>query len=148
MGFRHRLAVASCLFLTATLPTGAQADCVEEHWAGYIAPGPQEADLIERITVSGGEVLAFRLSPFIGDFAKLYILLLDDGTCFTKAALVGSYAFTQDYHAERQQAEGKPVTRLYHADLYDGANHATLGFFEGDPPDYKEIKPMLLEALK
>ncbi len=151
------LIVLGLLATVANTPTRAQSDapqtppassCVMDHWGRFLTPGAQEVELIERIQLPEGEVLAFRLAPFTGDFAKLFVLMLDDSNCFTKAALIGSYARTQAFHAEKARAEGEPVTRLYHADLYDGDRHSTLGLREGDAPDYEDVRDMLLEALK
>lgn len=157
--FRHML-TAPALAALATLaaaPAKAQSGAqpaqpasawVMDHSGRFLTPGAQQAELIERIYLPEGEVLAFRLTPFTGDHAKHFMLMLDDSNCFIKSALIGSYARTQAYHAEKAQAEGIPVTRLYHADLYDGNCHSTLGLREGDAPNYADVRDMLLEALK
>lgn len=119
-----------------------------DHWARFLAPGPQKLEKIETIHSPQGDILAFRLAPLEGEYAKLYVMMLDDTNCFAKAAIVGSYAKTQSFHAERQKADGKPVTRLYHIDLYEGDRHSTLGFLDGEAPRYESVKPRLLEALK
>lgn len=122
--------------------------CVMDHWARFLAPAPQKLEKIETIHSDQGDILAFRLSPFTGDYAKLYVMMLDNTECFSKAAVVGSYAMTQNFHAEKQQAAGKKVTRLFHIDLYDGDQHTTIGFREGDIPSYKSMRPLMLKALK
>ncbi|UYV36686.1 hypothetical protein N4R57_17060 [Rhodobacteraceae bacterium D3-12] len=125
-----------------------RAGCVMDHWGRFLAPEPQTLEKIETIHSPKGDILAFRLSPFTGEYAKLYVLMLDDSNCLTKAAIVGSYAKTQKFHAEKLKAEGKPVTRLFHMDLYDGDQHSTLGFLEGDAPSYESVKARLIKALQ
>ncbi len=127
-------------------PAPASAEgCVMDAWERMLAPGFQQHELVERIATDRGPVVVLGFTPLKGEHAKLWIFLLDDGTCFTHAVVAGSYEATT--LMARQTGRIGPDARLYHFDLYTGDSHATLGFRE-TPPGYEEAKRIALEALR
>lgn len=147
MSFASRLLPAAFCGIVALAPHPAVAqsgdryatDCAMATWSGFLSPGPQSPIFVESIDTSGGTIKVFRFAELAGEYGKLFVFLLDDGTCYQKVFSVGSYEFTA-----RMKPDGP---RLYHADLYQRGVHATMGFFDG-PPDYREMREMALESLK
>ena len=114
--------------------------CAFKTWASFLAPGPQTPIPVEEIELGNGRsILVFRFAELKGPRGKLFVFLLDDGTCFRRVVSIGSYDATA-----AMKPEGP---RLYHADLYEEGRHGTLGFFDG-PPDYAAMRAKALDILK
>ncbi|KAE9630471.1 hypothetical protein [Parasedimentitalea maritima] len=138
-GFAIALIIMSASPLWAdTAPSPYETDCTMKTWAGYLAPYEQEITLKEVLPHSNGDILAYEFSPIVGDFAKAYMFLLDDGTCFREVISIGSYAITAIMH------DGSG--RLFHADHYKEDEHGTLDFFTGKP-SYEAAKALALGVL-
>ncbi len=119
-------------------PTPYETECVMKSWAAYLHPYEQTIQLKEVLPHPEGEVLAYVLSPVTGEYAKAYIFLLDDGTCFREVVSIGSYAMTAMMHDGPGQ--------LFHADHYQESVHSTLDFFEGKP-SYETAKALAIRVL-
>ena len=153
MTFRNSLlrlfpAGLASLAMAPASPAHAEVKCADHHWDAHIKPGPQQTELIERIALDGKQILAFRLAPLAGDYAKLFMMVLDNGHCFEKVATVGAYQVTQEPLKKALADQGIEATQVFHADLYDGDQHRTLGVFGPGEPRYEVARKLLLDALK
>ncbi len=119
--------------------------CVMDSWGAYLSPDPQEPTSIEKIETENGTILAFKFDAIAGDYGKVFLFLLDNGDCFTRAVSFGSYEATNTYAVETGGAG--PDGRLYHGDLYEPESHKTLGFFKARPT-YEMARKIALTALK
>ena len=120
-------------------------ECVMGQWETYLDPGPQEFDTVETIDTEEGTIISFKFGEIAGDYGKVFLFLLDDGECFTRAVSFGSYEATNAYAVEAGDAG--PDGRLYHGDLYDPESHKTLSFFK-TRPTYETARMVALIALK
>ena len=114
-------------------------ECAIGSWPRFLSPGPQEPLHVENIDLENRVIRVFKFDELVGEYAKLFIFLEDDGYCFRRVFSVGSYTLTASLKTDGP--------RLYHADLYLANKHATIGFFEG-PPSYEEVRKRALEILK
>ena len=121
-----------------TAPSPYQSDCALKSWAGFLQPYDQEIDLKEVLPHPNGQILAYELSPIIGRYAKAYVFLLADGTCFREVVSIGSYMMTAMMHDGPDQ--------LFHGDHYEEDLHSTLKLFEGKP-SYEAAKALALGVL-
>ncbi len=126
-------------------PAQTASPCAFAYWARFFEPKPQTHQTVESIDTPAGTVQAVSLGPLAGEFPKVFMFLLDGESCFTKVVVIGSYESTTQ-HA-RETGRIGPNARVFHADLYDGRAHQTLGFFEF-PPNYDASKTLALKALK
>lgn len=122
-----------------------QAGCVMPDWGMYLEASPQEPTLVEEIKTESGVILAFRFDRLAGEYAKIFLFLLDGETCFRRAVSFGSYGFTNTYAQEK--GDVGPDGRLYHGDLYEPGSHATLGFFK-IPPTYEAARKIAISTLE
>ena len=97
--------------------TAEPQGCVMEQWETYLDPDPQEFDTVETIDTEDGTIISFKFGEIAGDYGKVFLFLLDDGECFTRAVSFGSYEATNAYAVEAGDAG--PDGRLYHGDLYN-----------------------------
>jgi len=118
------------------------AGCADESWAAYLSPGPQTFERREIIAIAPDRnIIAIEFGPLAGDFAKVFMFLEDNGTCYTRVVFVGSYAFTNDMALELGRE------RVYHIDLYEFESHSTLDM-RNAPPSYEEARALALNALQ
>ncbi len=119
--------------------------CVMDSWGAYLDSGTQEYETVELIDTENGDILALKFGEITGDYGKVFLFLLDNGDCFTRAVSFGSYEATNAYAVETGGAG--PDGRLYHGDLYDPGSHTTLGFFK-TRPTYEIARKVAVTALK
>ncbi len=124
--------------LGAAAQVAAPGECVMESWGGFLAPEPQTFQRREQIETDAGPVYAIEFGELKGEYAKVFLFLLDGENCFTKAVSFGSYALTNMLAEEG---------RIYHLDLYLPGEHVTLGFFD-QPIPYEQAREMAIAALK
>ena len=137
------------VFLIASIFGQASAaktqGCVMDSWGRFLAPEPQAATLVEEIKAENGVILAFKFDALAGEYAKVFIFLLDGETCFRRAVSFGSYAMTNTFAVE--SGDAGPDGRLYHGDLYEPESHSTLGLYDARPT-YEEARKIALGILK
>lgn len=143
-GLFGHAAVAEPAPLSQTLVPATTA-CVMDVWGKILAPEPQVATLVEKIETEKGVILAFEFDALVGEYAKVFIFLLDGETCFTRAVSFGSYAMTNTFAVETGDAG--PDGRLYHGDIYEPEAHSTLEFSKLRPT-YQQARKTALEVLK
>jgi hypothetical protein len=138
------LALIGCQEVSTPAAPNNQKICpLDQAWYTFLNPAPQKETLIERIPLNGKEIYAFKFDALKGPYAKLYVFLRDNGTCFEKAVSVGSYALTNSIMLDDDNAE----KRLFHIDIYDPQSHSTYAI--GIPkPNYKEARKMAIKLLK
>ncbi|MFT7593520.1 MAG: hypothetical protein ACI8R4_000833 [Paracoccaceae bacterium] len=116
-----------------------ETQCAMKDWGGFLAPRDQTLEHIETTDTRNGQIPAFRLDPLVGLFAKVFVFLPDNRTCYSEGFSIDSYDFTNASH------EGPG--RLYHGDIYRKDTHSTYGFFE-EPPEYEAAKTIALDVLQ
>ncbi len=144
-----KTALWGTVFLTASvlgqMAAAEPQGCVMDSWGAYLSAEPQEPTSIEHIETENGTIFAFKFDAIAGDYGKVFLFLLDNGECFTRAVSFGSYEATNAYSVEA--GDTGPDGRLYHGDLYEPQSHTTLGFFK-TRPTYEMARKIALGALK
>jgi len=144
-----KTALWGTVFLTASIlgqmAAAKPQGCGMNSWGAYLSPDPQEPTSIEEIETENGTILAFKFDAIAGGYGKVFLFLLDNGECFTRAVSFGSYGATNAYAVETGGAG--PDGRLYHGDMYDPGSHTPLGFFK-TRPSYDMARKIALGALK
>ncbi|MDQ7071659.1 MAG: hypothetical protein Q9M48_13150 [Rhodobacterales bacterium] len=131
------------------LPVWAQAgpeSCVLERWGYVLDPYEQDISAIETIETDAGVVRIFEYGALSGDYAKLYIFLLEGTTCFSRAVVVGSFT---EVNARLKPAERGPEGRFFHMGIFTAQRYENLAYFKVRPAfdDMREAALGLLGKL-
>jgi hypothetical protein len=144
-----KIALWGTVFLIASvmgqMAAAEPQGCVMDSWGAYLNAGPQEYETVELINTENGDILALKFGDITGDYGKVFLFLLDNGDCFTRAVSFGSYEATNAYAVEA--GDTGPDGRLYHGDMYAPDSHKTLGFFK-TPPTYELAREVAIATLK
>ncbi len=93
--------------------------------------------LHDSIETDAGLIYALEFTAFDPERRQDFVFILAPaGDGWPHTVSLGAYAQTNAMHAEMTGGTGT----LWHLDGYDCAGHVTLGFFEGDRPNFDEIK--------
>lgn len=144
--FMKGLALAVALAAPAAGQEGARPEgCVIEQWPAFLAPGPQEHQVREKLATDAGEIYAIEFGALEGEYAKLWLFFLVQGGCERKVFSVGSYGYMTDFARER--GEIGAGERVYHLDLYGPETHDTLEL-RYERPGYAEMRERALNLLR
>lgn len=140
------LAGAAVLAGVAAAQEGERPEgCVIEQWPAYLAPGPQQHSLRERLETDAGEIYAIEFGPPEGEYAKIYMFFLVHDGCERKVLSVGSYGYMNDF--ARQRGEIGVDERVYHLDLFEPEAHRTLEL-RYERPRYEDMRERALDLLR
>ena len=115
---------------------GRNSECIEDEWRDVLAFAPQIALEKERIDVANAEVIAYTFDALVGEYAKVYLFLRDNGKCVDGAFGVGSY----------RAANANASVPVYHLDLYGSGSQSTLDLGK-TKPDYDSARQIALRYL-
>jgi hypothetical protein len=139
------LAAAAIAFAVPAAAQDRPEGCVLEQWPAFLAPGPQEHNMREKLETDAGEIWAIEFGPLDGEYAKVFLFFLVHEGCERKVFSVGSYGYLNDFARARGEiGEGE---RVYHLDLYEPEKHTTLEM-RYDPPGYEEMRERALNLLR
>lgn len=125
------------LFTFALSPTQAFAapsdnttpTCIQDRWAATLAPATQSVAPSGLWPHPDGQVVGFAFGPTASGTGKLFLFLLDNGACFSRAVMIGG-------------ANGQ-----FRADLFRPEDREKIGSF-AMAPDLATATRIAAEALK